>query len=38
MASIITRPMTISQIYNACGLMNISYDGKIDERENGQNN
>ena len=38
MASMIPRPMTIRQIYNACGLMYISYDCKIDDRENGQNN
>ena len=38
MASMIPRPMTISQTYNACGLMYISYDCKIDDRDNGQNN
>ena len=38
MASMIPRPMTIRQIYNACGLMYINYDCKIDDRDNGQNN
>ena len=36
MASMIPRPMTIRQIYNACGLMYISYACKIDDRDNGQ--
>ena len=36
MASSIPRPMTISQIYNDSGLMYISYDCKIEDRDNGQ--
>ena len=38
MASMIPRRMTISKIYNESGLMYITYDCKIEDRENGQNN
>ena len=36
MACVIPRRMTISQIYHESGLMYIRYDGKIEDRENGQ--
>ena len=37
MACVIPPPkMTFSQIYHESGLMYIRYDGKIEDRENGQ--
>ena len=36
MASMIPRRMTINRIYNESGQMRIRYDGKIEDRANGQ--